>query len=477
MYTRSHTVCGVRAVSQKTRGDRAINMADENAQVVPYAAGNAGLTQEEINDFMCMIEDWHGAHPDEDDQLLVNMLRNKPAYCHCQTEDGYTGLHCAAEYGNVSAMQSLILAGADVNRVTEEYETPIFLLIKHANGASHLMLNMLIQAHADVNLCNEFGDSPLHIAVEKKSCELALELSRILLEAGANVNRANNDERTPLHNAVENGCGGEIVDLLLEYNPAISADRHNYTPLHSAVMLGREEEVKSLLRVIDCSDGKGPMHMYDADGNTPLHLAVLYGENTCLQYLLEAADRDNCKSVIVNDLNCNNKSSALHYAVVEAKKGEYDILETLIKAGANLNVQNDYGETPLYTAVMNDHYEEAMRLIQAGADWRVKDRSGRIAFQMARSDKMERLLEASQNNFAVEALAFSMGSHKRLGDASHVSKLSNDMVNMILREYYKGEKKEYFDVSSPENRYLHVVLKEMLMNVFNSWKNRRRNPG
>jgi ankyrin repeat protein len=53
------------------------------------------------------------------------------------------------------------------------------------------------------------------------------------------------------------------------------------------------------------------------------------------------------------------------------------IFELLIAAGANVNLKNDQGQTPVFSACFNDR--AVSLLVQAGAELNAKDESGRTA--------------------------------------------------------------------------------------------------
>lgn len=61
----------------------------------------------------------------------------------------------------------------------------------------------------------------------------------------------------------------------------------------------------------------------------------------------------------------NNENTALMWAVF---KNNIEIINALIKAGADVNAQNNYGETALIFAGKNTHTEAAAALAEAGAD-------------------------------------------------------------------------------------------------------------
>ena len=58
-------------------------------------------------------------------------------------------------------------------------------------------------------------------------------------------------------------------------------------------------------------------------------------------------------------------SSTLHQAVAQ---GDLEYVKSLVTSGLEVNVEDEYGWSPLHVAVMSEHYDTAAYLIEAGAD-------------------------------------------------------------------------------------------------------------
>jgi ankyrin repeat protein len=63
-----------------------------------------------------------------------------------------------------------------------------------------------------VNAKDKYGDTPLHLAIEKGHPEF----TKLLISHGADVNAKDGDGCTPLHLAVEKGHS-EVAKLLRQY--------------------------------------------------------------------------------------------------------------------------------------------------------------------------------------------------------------------------------------------------------------------
>ncbi len=96
-------------------------------------------------------------------------------------------------------------------------------------------------------------------------------------------------------------------------------------------------------------------------GNTPLHCSMV----------LENLNFSSWKESIAEKSKriCNSKTTDS----ISYRKRYDEIVRLLIENGANINVQNNEGYTPLYLAVVFEHFKSAQLLLDAGADVNIKD--------------------------------------------------------------------------------------------------------
>jgi ankyrin repeat protein len=82
----------------------------------------------------------------------------------------------------------------------------------------------------DLNLPEDDGLTPLHLAAENCHADVVMQL----LDKGAKINVAAKDNTTPLHLAAQEGCTN-VVAVLLEHGANVHAkDNKNRTPLMRA---------------------------------------------------------------------------------------------------------------------------------------------------------------------------------------------------------------------------------------------------
>ncbi len=81
------------------------------------------------------------------------------------------------------------------------------------------------------------------------------------------------------------------------------------------------------------------------------------------------------------------------HAAVRFSYGSPIIVRMLLNAGANVNAQNDMGTTPLMNAVYDDSPAIVHLLLDAGADRTITNRYGETAADIARQNGKQKILE------------------------------------------------------------------------------------
>lgn|GEM_PF-2622815 len=125
----------------------------------------------------------------------------------------------------------------------------------------------LIQAGADINAPDNYGNTPLHMAVERKSYQLL----RWLLDRGAmgSINAKNRQGESPLHMAakLDEYPFSLVKDLIKAGADTNLQDKSGNTPLHTAALKGYNQLIRLLL-----DTGANP-HARDEVNRTPMDLA------------------------------------------------------------------------------------------------------------------------------------------------------------------------------------------------------------
>ena len=175
------------------------------------------------------------------------MESNHPSDPTCESNQ----LHEAAGRGDDTSVRALIAAGDDVNLADESGQTPLHLA---ASGGTNQAAEEAIAF---------FLDAPMYLA----NPEGRIKAMRTLIAAGADVNVADVNGRTPLQEAASQGLT-EAVQVLVSAGAWLDPrDQVGITSLHTAAQFGYTRMALALLAA-----GADP-NARDWKGRTPLHKA------------------------------------------------------------------------------------------------------------------------------------------------------------------------------------------------------------
>lgn len=290
---------------------------------------------------------------------------------------------------------------------------PIFGAILHGDAAELERILMLEEEQIAAALMD--GTTPLHIAALDSNPELA----RILLRHNAPVDARDDEHETPLHWAAHTG-NARVVALLLEHGADPNArNEYGMTPLwerrdwDNTVDLLKYSISFFSTPITPAFDSMEAMMWRRLERNRRTVAALLlrhgadvdaidYGNETPL---CQAARVDLDPAIVrmfleygaeVNVRNTNG-DTPLHTA---AEEGSVEMLRLLLRHGADLDARNDQGETPLYRIIFRGELHEypdrmaALKLLlRNGANPNIPDNEGETPLSLVSGDTtLERLL-------------------------------------------------------------------------------------
>ncbi|MGB6449726.1 MAG: ankyrin repeat domain-containing protein [Steroidobacteraceae bacterium] len=298
-------------------------------------------------------------------------------------EGGLTPLLYAVRSGCMGCVQALLKGGADINKPTPEGVTP---LMSSIDNLHYDVAKYLLQHGANPNAWDWYGRTPLYIAVDMHTYAqvigdgrrgrggrgggpaqetratqpdqtTAIDIIRMLLDAGVDPNA-----QLDLHRPGRGGNSGRFVDDLL---------RTGCTPLLLAAITHDTEAIPLLLQHGALVD------LPNINGVTPLVAAA--GVGSAFGGLFGGR----------GDFSPNAESNAVN------------TIALLLKAGANINARvtdtssltariarasgmtNRQGQTALYGAISLGWPKVVQYLLQHGAQVNVKDDMGRTPLMAA----------------------------------------------------------------------------------------------
>jgi serine/threonine-protein phosphatase 6 regulatory ankyrin repeat subunit B len=307
-----------------------------------------------------------------------------------------TALMIAAMQGHMDMLDPLINNGANLDLQCDIGMTALM----YAAHEGHVdMVDRLINNGANLDLqCND-GMTALMIAAHEGHVDIVDRL----INNGANLDLQCNNGMTALRDASEQGHF-KIVKLLINSNAdADKLDKNNQNALLIASRAARKLEIQ-----IKC-----PEYGWDSEEKETY--------DSKLEMYRKIMDLLACHS---SDVNCTDSkgNTALYYAT---HKVFLSTVDSLIKNGADVNIQNNAKLTPLIlTAHSKKRLQIARRLIEAGANVNLKDFNGNTAAHIA----------IKNNNFDVYSLIAMSGKLRDIKDSD--GKLAKD---------YTRDNEEYLD--------------------------------
>jgi serine/threonine-protein kinase len=144
------------------------------------------------------------------------------------TWDGDEALNQAASAGDLARVQRILWWGVNVNATAySEGISQMTALHVAANKGYAAVVRELLEKGAELNVRNNAGATPLHMADNAA-------VATLLLDKGAEVNAKDHNGETPLHHAANSG-DVDLVRVLLHHGADVNArDDSGRTPLHAA---------------------------------------------------------------------------------------------------------------------------------------------------------------------------------------------------------------------------------------------------
>lgn len=323
--------------------------------------------------------------------------KNKPTQrvCPVHCSNGVYSLFEAARCGNIKVVRDRLREGASVNQRNEFGQTPLHLAV--ICGVPK-MVKMFLQAGADVLARDKKGRTPIDMATDKgilNICNKALRIRRKELDAfmslrkgetdvlrdalkeGGNVNAYSEDGRHTLLSAAVDSQNLRAVQLLLAAGAKTNVRLEGKkTPLHMAAGRNNAAIVRALLEA-----GADPMAQA-WNGATPLHDAIWEAAFDSFCALLPAY-KD------INNWPGGAGNSPVGMAVW---RGRTNMVKEMIDHGLDVNAPQFSREPLLIQAVRNNNEPMVKLLLKAGANKKTRDESDRCAADYANSTILQLLL-------------------------------------------------------------------------------------
>ncbi|XP_029012098.1 dynein axonemal heavy chain 12 isoform X1 [Betta splendens] len=338
--------------------------------------------------------------------LEIIFSASPPGAAQCRTVKGETPLFLAVVHGLREAATFLLQNGCSPDVQNDEQDSPLVaailndqydlatLLLRHnaavdqtgplSRTALHEcaflglenFVHLLLASGADPNACDIKKKTPLALAAQNGH----LNVVEALLQKGAHV-WCESESGTVLFEAAASG-NPDIISLLLEHGADPNQPLYSgHLPIHRSSYHGHRLALEHLIPVTKMSavkeSGMSPLHSAAAGGHAPCVEVLLkagYDPNFMLHPRVRRNYDDERRSALFfavsnNDLQCTRllleagamvNQDPVNCLQVALRQGNYELINTLLKSGANVNYYSRINTTHFPSALQYALKDEVM---------------------------------------------------------------------------------------------------------------------
>jgi len=293
---------------------------------------------------------------------ILEWLNLSPT-CPCCRHDFSHLLSNFKECTTFSILLTMKIAGINLEKQDVEVFSPLILA---SYNRQYEVVKALLELNVNINMVDSDDErNALHWNLcvldqdYNEDLETNFKITKLLLAKGADTNKPDLHGDFPLHMAVQNDLGIEVIKLLVDYGALIDLrNRTGYTPFFKACCLKKYNLLSEL---------------------------VNFGANI----------NKKCKYGITPIIKACRMLDLI-------------LVKKLIELGADLNITDFFGQTPLHIVLLveprntdeeNKISEIVEELVKNGADKTIKDNAGFLPVDIAIHNDQKRFIQKLSLNY------------------------------------------------------------------------------
>ena len=194
---------------------------------------------------------------------------------------GDTPLHAAVERGDSASIKALLDMGASIHARNTANRTPFHYALYHSPEMASFLLTK-----DRVNGSDDFGNSPLHIALQERVPSPTL---RVIIDGGTRLSAVDSNGRVPLRLAADMG-EWELARVLADAGSDPFSRAVDGKTSGEIIIARGGEAIRAVF------SGRA-INAKDASGNTILHYAARVGKPETIALLLELGAAKNAQNI------------------------------------------------------------------------------------------------------------------------------------------------------------------------------------
>ena len=278
---------------------------------------------------------------------------------------------------------------------------------------------------ATINSLDVDGESYLHnLTSRQDSAELIKEA---VFKLGADVNTLSRNGLPPLYSAISKGnlqAAQALLDCGARIHFEVPSLKRQFNAVCSATFYGNKDMLKLILNKGGAQhSNQAGLYFNSAEDLPALHLAVIYRSENLIPELLAAG------AFIEKEVG-KQKLTALHRAAAQKWS---NAVPYLVKGGADLDrQQSENGNTALHLAAQRDNYDPLAALLKLGANPDIFNRLGYTPLMEAVAAQNITVIKCLLENGANPNLAHDASSRQTALHLAIVKKTSKEIITLLL---------------------------------------------